>query len=142
MVVVPLLLLIPVVVQCQLVTTSNNKQHSVESVVSDDDEDVQLVQNLLDLASHENITIDALSLNQEWLYFTDSGGQIQFQKLLHGFLPAAFVLVLVFSLADNFSSPSSTVLRREGREGVKLSDDSIPVEELLRQLVTMINSTV
>ena len=124
--------------------TSNNEQHSVESVVSDDDEDVKLVQELLNRASHENtgITVNALSLNQQWLYFTDSGGQIQFQKLIHGFLPAASVLVLVFSLADDFSSPSSTVLRREGREGVKLSDDSIPVEELLRQLVTMINSTV
>ena len=105
----------------------------------DEKEAIAIVRELFDIAS-KGIKANQLSVHQEWLYFIDSGGQIQFQKLLQAFLPCASVLILVFSLADNFSSPSSTVMQCEDGK-ISMSDDSITVEELLKQLVTMVNST-
>ena len=80
-----------------------------------------------------------LTLHKQWLYFIDSGGQIQFQQLLQAFIPCASVLMLVTNLADDLSSQSSTVLQCEDRK-YKVSDYSPTVETLLKRLVLMVNS--
>ena len=82
-----------------------------------------------------------LTLHKQWLYFIDSGGQIQFQQLLQAFIPCASVLMLVINLADDLSSQSSTVLQCEDRE-YKVSDHSPTVETLLKCLILMVNSSV
>ena len=81
-----------------------------------------------------------LTLHKQWLYFIDSGGQIQFQQLLQAFIPCASVLMLVTNLADDLSSQSSTILQCEDRK-YKVSDHSPTVETLLKRLVLMVNSS-
>ena len=80
-----------------------------------------------------------LTLHKEWLYFIDSGGQIQFQQLLQAFIPCASVLMLVTNLAKDLSSQSSTVLQCEDGEYI-VSDHSPTVETLLKRLILMVNS--
>ena len=82
-----------------------------------------------------------LTLHKEWLYFIDSGGQIQFQQLLQAFIPCASVLMLVTNLAEDFSSQSSTVLQWEDGEYI-VSGHSPTVETLLKRLILMVNSSV
>ena len=82
-----------------------------------------------------------LTLHKEWLYFIDSGGQIQFQQLLQAFIPCASVLILVTNLAEDLSSQSSTVLQCEDGKYI-VSGHSPTVETLLKRLVLMVNSSV
>ena len=81
-----------------------------------------------------------LTLHKEWLYFIDSGGQIQFQQLLQAFIPCASVLMLVTNLAEDLSSQSSTVLQCEDGEYI-VSGHSPTVETLLKRLILMVNSS-
>ena len=81
-----------------------------------------------------------LTLHKEWLYFIDSGGQIQFQQLLQAFIPCASVLMLVTNLAEDLSSQSSTVLQCEDGE-YNVSGHSPTVETLLKRLILMVNSS-
>ena len=78
--------------------------------------------------------------NEEWLYFIDSGGQIQYQQLLHAFLPCASVLLLVINMAENLSDQCSTVLKCEDRER-RVSEYSPTNKTLLEQLILMINAS-
>ena len=80
-----------------------------------------------------------LTLHKEWLYFIDSGGQIQFQQLLQAFIPCASVLMLVTNLAEDLSSQSSTELQCEDGEYI-VSGHSPTVETLLKRLILMVNS--
>ena len=82
-----------------------------------------------------------LTLHKEWLYFIDSGGQIQFQQLLQAFIPCASVLMLVTNLAEDLSSQSSTVLQCEDGKYI-VSGHSPTVETLLKRLILMVNSSV
>ena len=78
--------------------------------------------------------------NEEWLYFIDSGGQIQYQQLLHAFLPCASVLLLVINMAENLSDQCSTVLKCvDGEHSV--SEYCPTNETLLEQLILMINAS-
>ena len=78
--------------------------------------------------------------NEEWLYFIDSGGQIQYQQLLHAFLPCASVLILVINMAENLSDQCSTVLKcADGEHSV--SEYCPTNEALLEQLILMINAS-
>ena len=79
-------------------------------------------------------------INEEWLYFIDSGGQIQFQQVLHPFLQCVSVLLLVMNMAEDFSSQSSTVLQRDNDQQLEVSDYSLSNEAVLEQLVVMVNS--
>ena len=81
-----------------------------------------------------------LTLHKEWLYFIDSGGQIQFQQLLQAFIPCASVLMLVINLAEDLSSQSSTVLHCEDGEFI-VSGHSPTVETLLKRLILMVNTS-
>ena len=84
-------------------------------------------------AQEEGKTLD----NEHWLYFIDSGGQIQFQKLLPVFMPFASVLIVVVSLAKSLSAPSSTVAYYDG-EDMTTGSKTLTVEEVLKQLFSSV----
>ena len=54
---------------------------------------------------------DNLTLYKDWLYFIDSGGQIQFQQILQAFIPCVSVVMLVINLAQDLSNQSSADLQ-------------------------------
>ena len=102
------------------------------------DSATQQLSDIVNKASAEGIK---LTLHKEWLYFIDSGGQVQFQQLLQAFIPCASVLMLVTNLAEDLSSQSSTVLQCEDGEYI-VSGHSPTVETLLKRLILMVNSSV
>ena len=101
------------------------------------DDATRQLSEIVNKASAESIK---LTLHKEWLYFIDSGGQIQFQQLLQAFIPCASVLMLVTNLAEDLSSQSSTVLQCEDGEYI-VSGHSPTVETLLKRLILMVNSS-
>ena len=101
------------------------------------DDATRQLSEIVNKASAESIK---LTLHKEWLYFIDSGGQIQFQQLLQAFIPCASVLMLVTNLADDLSGQSSTVLQCEDGEYI-VSGHSPTVETLLKRLILMVNSS-
>ena len=98
-------------------------------------------QQLSDIVNKASTKGVQLALHKEWLYFIDSGGQIQFQQLLQAFIPCLSVLMLVTNLAENLSSQSSTVLQCENGKYI-VSGHSPTVEILLKRLILMVNSSV
>ena len=100
---------------------------------------VAIIQELYRRCS-EGIKAQELSLHERWLYFTDCGGQIQFQKLLPAFLPCASALMLVINLAEDLSGPASTEMCLETGQ-INVSEHSPKVEEMLKQLLVMVNSS-
>ena len=89
--------------------------------------------NLLNKASGRT---DNLTLYKDWLYFIDSGGQIQFQQILQAFIPCVSVVMLVINLAQDLSSQSSAELQcKDGKYLV--SKYSLQVETLLKRLISM-----
>ena len=84
-------------------------------------------------AQEEGKTLD----NEHWLYFIDSGGQIQFQKLLPVFMPFASVLIVVASLAKSLTERSEEVMHDEG-EDMTTGSKTLTVEEVLKQLFSSI----
>ena len=79
-----------------------------------------------------------LKFHEDWLYFIDCGGQIQYQKLIQAFIPCASVLMLVTSLAEELSSQSSTQLQYGDLE-YETTKHSLTVETILKQLILMVN---
>ena len=77
---------------------------------------------------------------RRWLYFIDSGGQIQFQKLLPAFMPYASVLLLVVNLSKNLTDPSSTAMQLPEGE-ISVGQCSLSVIEILKQLLSAIASS-
>ena len=77
---------------------------------------------------------------RRWLYFIDSGGQIQFQKLLPAFMPYASVLLLVVNLSKNLTDPSSTAMQLPERE-ISVGQHSLSVIEILKHLLSAIASS-
>ena len=77
---------------------------------------------------------------RRWLYFIDSGGQIQFQKLLPAFMPYASVLLLVVNLSKNLNEPSSTAMQLSERE-ISVGEHSLSVIEILKHLLSAIASS-
>ena len=84
-------------------------------------------------AQEEGKTLD----NEHWLYFIDTGGQIQFQKLLPVFMPFASVLIVVVSLAKSLKERSEEVVHYEG-EDMKTGSKTLTVEEVLKQLFSSV----
>lgn len=76
---------------------------------------------------------------KDWLYFIDSGGQIQFQQLLHAFLPCASLLLLVTNISEDLSDPSSTKILHKGKE-YNFSKYSLTNEEVLERIILLIDS--
>ena len=77
---------------------------------------------------------------RRWLYFIDSGGQIQFQKLLPAFMPYASVLLLVVNLSKDLADPSSTAMQLPEGE-INVGQCSLSVIEILKQLLSAIASS-
>ena len=100
---------------------------------------VAVIQELYHRCS-KGIKAQELNLHERWLYFTDCGGQIQFQKLLPAFLPCASALMLVINLAEDLSGPASTEMCLETGQ-INVSEHSPKVEEMLKQLLVMVNSS-
>ena len=82
---------------------------------------------------------DKLTLYKDWLYFIDSGGQIQFQQMLQAFIPCASVLMLVISLAEELSSQSSSELQCADGKKYIVSKHSLSIHTLLKRLISMVN---
>ena len=77
---------------------------------------------------------------RKWLYFIDSGGQIQFQKLLPAFMPYSSVLIVVVSLSKDLSEPASTIMQLPDRK-ITVGERSISVVEMLKQLLSAVASS-
>ena len=107
--------------------------------------------------------IDEFGSHREWLYFIDSGGQLQFQKLLLAFMPHTSVLILVVDLSKNLSDKSctSTVWQKKDQTGEGQAhqgqagpnstqcsgetidsgnDCSLKVEDMLKQILSAVAS--
>ena len=97
-----------------------------------------LAKQLSSLLNKASSRPDKLTLYKDWLYFIDSGGQIQFQQILQAFIPCVSVLMLVINLAQDLSSESSAELHCEDGKKYSVSEYSLQVETLLRRLTSMI----
>ncbi|XP_019855404.1 PREDICTED: uncharacterized protein LOC109584195 [Amphimedon queenslandica] len=84
--------------------------------------------------------IDKFGSHREWLYFIDSGGQLQFQKLLLAFMPHTSVLILVVNLSKNLSDKSCTKMECPGRTIDSGNDYSLKVEDMLKQILSAVAS--
>ena len=85
--------------------------------------------------SHSN----RIDFDRDWLYFFDSGGQIQFQKLLLAFMPCSSVLVLVVNLSKDLSDPSSTSMKLTDAT-IAVDEYSLKVEDVLKQVLSAVAS--
>ena len=89
----------------------------------------------------EVFNIERYGSHREWLYFIDSGGQIQFQKLLLAFMPCTTTLILVVNLSKNLSDFSSSVMKLSQTEHIKFgSRYSLKVEDVLKQVLSAVAS--
>ena len=89
---------------------------------------------------NESIEEETRLIDQRWLYFIDSGGQTQFQKLLPAFMPYASLLLLVVSSSKNLSDRASTIMQLPEEE-VNNGVNSLSVAEILKQLLSAIASS-
>ena len=120
--------------------TTPTSEASSESVNKTDTREIQnaiaIVKQFHDdckKVQEEGKTLDG----EHWLYFIDTGGQIQFQKLLPVFMPFASVLIVVVSLAKSLSEPSSAVAHYKGRD-MAFRSNTLTVEEVLKHLFSSI----
>ena len=77
--------------------------------------------------------------DREWLYFIDSGGQIQFQKLLLAFMPCTTSLILVVNLSKKLSKPPSTSMQLSD-ETIDTDKCPLSVEDVLKQVLSAVAS--
>ena len=83
--------------------------------------------------------IDKFGYHRKWLYFIDSGGQIQFQKLLLAFLPCTSVFILVINLSKNLSDSSSTEMQLRNNK-IAVDVHSLSVKDMLKQVLSAVAS--
>ena len=83
--------------------------------------------------------IDKFGYHRKWLYFIDSGGQIQFQKLLLAFLPCTSVFILVINLSKNLSDFSSTEMQLRNDQ-IAVDEHSLSVKDMLKQMLSAVAS--
>ena len=139
---------------------SNTQAAQYENILEDNDDDMSLypdislqsnpppqltkkrgtdlAKQLSNLLNKVSGRTDKLTLYKDWLYFIDSGGQIQFQQILQAFIPCASVLMLVINLAQDLSSQFSAKLKCDDGKEYLVSGYSLQVETLLRRLISMI----
>ena len=77
--------------------------------------------------------------DREWLFFIDSGGQIQFQKLLLAFMPCTTSLILVVNLSKKLSDPPSTSMQLKD-EKIDTDECTLSVEDVLKQVLSAVAS--
>ena len=103
------------------------------------DNDNAAAKKLSEILNKASSRSDKLTLYKDWLYFIDSGGQIQFQQMLQAFIPCASVLMLVISLAEELSSQSSSELQCADGKKYIVSKHSLSIHTLLKRLISMVN---
>ena len=118
---------------CPEISPESNPSPQLTETRHDD-----LAKQLSNLLNKVSSRPDKLTLYKDWLYFIDSGGQIQFQQILQAFIPCVSVLMLVINLAQDLSSQSSAELQCEDGKKYLVSEYSLQVETLLRRLISMI----
>uniref|UniRef100_A0A1X7T374 Death domain-containing protein n=1 Tax=Amphimedon queenslandica TaxID=400682 RepID=A0A1X7T374_AMPQE len=81
-------------------------------------------------------------IDKEWMYFFDSGGHIQFQKLLLAFMPCSSVLVLAVNLSKNLSAQSAKPMLLDDK--IELLDDpySLKIEDELQQIFSAVTCNI
>ena len=99
---------------------------------------IHVVKQFFDECQEDQKEGESLYDDKHWLYFIDSGGQIQFQKLLPVFMPFASVLIVVVSLAKSLTERSEKVMHFEGEDKTTKSMCTLPVEEILKQLFSSV----
>ena len=92
---------------------------------------IRQLSNILNEASDRT---EKLTMYKDWLYFIDSGGQIQFQQILQAFIPCASVLMLVINLAQDLFSQSSAELQWKDGKKYLVSEHSLQTDTLLKRL--------
>ena len=117
---------------------SQEPDHHVSLPSANTDEDNAVVKELSEILNEASSRNEKLTLCEEWLYFIDSGGQIQFQQILQAFIPYASILMLVISLADDLSAQSSCDLQCGDKKYI-VSEHSISIETLLKRLISMVS---
>uniref|UniRef100_A0A1X7T4P5 NACHT domain-containing protein n=1 Tax=Amphimedon queenslandica TaxID=400682 RepID=A0A1X7T4P5_AMPQE len=106
-------------------------------VDSEETKDKQNVDVLKQLTSKHHTS--KVGFDRNWLYFFDSGGQIQFQKLLLAFMPCSSVLVLVVDLAKNLNDRSSILMQLPDGT-IAVDEHSLKVEDMLKQVLSVVAS--
>ena len=112
---------------------------SQTSLIQPIEESNKAVEQLSEILGKAARRADKLTLYKDWLFFIDSGGQIQFQQILQAFIPCASALMLVISLADNLSTQSSNYIQCEDGKKYIVSEHSLSIETLLKRLISMVN---
>lgn len=84
--------------------------------------------------------IGKIDLPKHWLYFFDTGGQIQFQKLLLAFMPCPSVLILVINLSKNLSASSNSNMKPDENKEIEVDINSLKIQDILAQMVSAVAS--
>ena len=84
--------------------------------------------------------IEKMALHRQWLYFFDSGGQVQFQKLLLAFMPCPSALILVVNLSKKLSEPSSREMELPNNKKIIVDNFSLKVQDVLSQMISAVAS--
>ena len=114
--------------------TENNENMETENMETD------LVQKFDALEFCKRISTEpGFYHDREWLYFIDSGGQIQFQKLLLAFMPCTTSLILVVNLSKKLSDPPSTSMQLSD-EKIDTDECTLSVEDVLKQVLSAVAS--
>ena len=116
--------------------TENNETENMET----ENMETDLVQKFNALEFCKRISKEpGFYHDREWLYFIDSGGQIQFQKLLLAFMPCTTSLILVVNLSKKLSDPPSTSMQLSD-ETIDTDECTLSVEDVLKQVLSAVAS--
>ena len=121
----------------------NNQDDNVDTAKTSETEQTAIPNTNKDIFKLclEESGIEPYDMHKEWLYFIDSGGQIQFQKLLLAFMPCTTTLILVVKLSNNLSALSSSEMKLSQNETIKFSSKySLKVEDVLKQVLSVVVS--
>ena len=121
--------------------TENNETENMETEnIETENMETDLVQKFNALEFCKRISKEpGFYRDREWLYFIDSGGQIQFQKLLLAFMPCTTSLILVVNLSKKLSDPPSTSMQLSD-ETIDTDECTLSVEDVLKQVLSAVAS--
>ena len=90
------------------------------------------------LTHTSTVSDDDLTEDQRWIYFTDSGGQQQFQDVIQAFIPDTSVLLLAFKLIEKLSDHPSEMFVEDGIPYAQ-GQSALSNEEMLRRQARMLH---
>ena len=121
--------------------SSDSNSHQLITLSTDDVHVTSKVKKFHEKCKRLQDEGSSLTEQKQWLYFIDSGGQLEFQNILPAFMPCASVLILVVSLAKNLSDPSCTTMNISNAERESNSTYSLPVEEIIKKVASSVVSS-